>query len=113
MSGESVACARPTSIDKTSADRIFIHRVFIESSRSFCRTHWHHEPAKGSAAVLGCEFRRRLTARLIVERDARRTRRRDACRATARFLANRNWSDLNHTLELATAVAWSVRFAWP
>src|SRR3989442_4349704 len=38
-----------------------------------------------TAAVHGCEFRRRLAARLSVERDARRTRRRDAC-ATARFL---------------------------
>ena len=34
---------------------------------------------QGSAAVLGCEFRRRLAASSIAGRDALRTRRRDAC----------------------------------
>ena len=32
-----------------------------------------------SAAVPGCEFERRLAARKLAERDARKTRRRDAC----------------------------------
>jgi hypothetical protein len=43
------------------------------------------EPAWRSAAVHGCEFGRRLAAWPFVERDARQTRRRDAC-ATLRFV---------------------------
>src|SRR5438046_2499464 len=59
---------------------------FLESLHSFLHMHWDPEAAKGSAAVLGGEFRRRPATRLIVERDARRTRRRDACCATAGFM---------------------------
>src|SRR6185295_16259053 len=48
-----------------------------------------HEPGSGSAAVLGCEFERRPAASRDAERDARRTRRRDAC-ATGRFMEREN-----------------------
>ena len=53
--------------------------------------HWDDKPS--SAAVTGCEFRRRLAARMIAERDTRRTRRRDAC-ATTRFMRRRAASGL-------------------
>src|SRR6266542_5199734 len=47
--------------------------------------HGDPEPAWRGAAVHGCEFGRRPAARTFVERDARRTRRRDAC-ATGRLM---------------------------
>src|SRR6185295_13081199 len=48
-----------------------------------------HEPGSGSAVVLGCVFERRPAASRNAERDARRTRRRDAC-ATAGFMGSTN-----------------------
>jgi hypothetical protein len=57
----------------------FRARPLLDSLRGLLTANDDLELAWRSAAVHGCEFGRRLAAGTFVERDARRTRRRDAC----------------------------------